>query len=149
MEYESHRGTTAAKAVRNVNRVFGEGSANKVMVGKWFTKCSKGNFDLTNEPWGKPELKVNNDDLRAAVESDTSQTVSELAQIVKAPKPRIFEHFSCDYLTLIELWFIVFLGHVSILQVNTCLKYCLNVNMYFNFGVIFNLFNCSVAVVNK
>ena len=39
-----------------------EGSTNKVTVGRWFSKFSKGDFDLQNEPRGKPEPKVKNDD---------------------------------------------------------------------------------------
>ena len=50
-----------------MNRVFGEWSTNKVTVGRWFSKFSKGDFDQ-NDPRRKPEPKVKNDDLRAAVE---------------------------------------------------------------------------------
>jgi [histone H3]-lysine36 N-dimethyltransferase SETMAR len=92
LEYEFRCGTKAADAVRNVNRVFGEGSTNKMTVGRWYTKFSKGDFNLTNEPRGKPEPKVNNDDLLAAVESDPSQTAAELAQMFKVSKSTILEH---------------------------------------------------------
>jgi len=73
-EYEFRRGTIAEEAVGNVNMLFEKGSNNKVTVSRWFTKFSKENFDLTNELRGKRELKVNNHDLRAAVETDASQT---------------------------------------------------------------------------
>ena len=75
-----------------MNRVFGEGSTNKVTVGRWFSKFSKGDLELQNEPRGKLEPKVKNDDLRAAVESDPWQTAPELAQMFKVSKPTILKH---------------------------------------------------------
>ena len=41
-----------------VDVVFGEDSTNKVTLGRWFTKYIKGDFDLINEPRGKPEQKL-------------------------------------------------------------------------------------------
>ncbi|CAG9108304.1 unnamed protein product [Plutella xylostella] len=39
----------------------------------------KQNFDLQNKPRGRPETKVDNEELKAIVEADPSQTTSELA----------------------------------------------------------------------
>ena len=92
LKYEFLQGAKAADAVRNVNKVFGEGSTNKATVGRWFSKFTKWNFDLNDEPRGKPEPKVNNEELRAKVESDPSQTAAELAQIFKVSKPTILQN---------------------------------------------------------
>ena len=55
LKYEFRQGPKVADAVRNVNKVFWEGSTNKATVGRWFSKFTKGNFDLNNELRGKLE----------------------------------------------------------------------------------------------
>ena len=64
LDYEFRQVAKAAGAVRNINKVFGKGSTNKATVGRWFSKFTKRNFNLNNEPRGKPEPKVNNEELR-------------------------------------------------------------------------------------
>ncbi|RVE51280.1 hypothetical protein evm_004084 [Chilo suppressalis] len=38
-----------------------------------------GNFDLQNQPRGRPETKVENEEIKAIVEADPSQSTSEIA----------------------------------------------------------------------
>ncbi|RLU14824.1 hypothetical protein DMN91_012711 [Ooceraea biroi] len=70
---EFRRGTTVSETARNINAVFGEGSTTKATVGNWFRNFRDGDFSLANEPRGRPKTKVDNDHLRAVVESDPSQ----------------------------------------------------------------------------
>ncbi|XP_076673232.1 histone-lysine N-methyltransferase SETMAR-like [Andrena cerasifolii] len=79
MKYEFLLGTKAPQTTRNVNSVFGSGVTTEQTVSNWFAKFRTGNFDLTNEPRGRPESKVINDELKVAVESDPSQSVYELS----------------------------------------------------------------------
>ncbi|RLU17917.1 hypothetical protein DMN91_010156 [Ooceraea biroi] len=76
-EYEFRRGTTVSETARNINAVFGEGSTTKATVGNWFKNFRDGDFSLANEPRGRPKTKVDNDHLRAVVESDPSQTPTD------------------------------------------------------------------------
>ncbi|CAG9136399.1 unnamed protein product [Plutella xylostella] len=78
-EYEFHRGTSAAKTARRINDVYGDGVAKENTVRFWFQRFRSGNFDLQNKPRGRPETKVDNEELKAIVEADPSQTTSELA----------------------------------------------------------------------
>ncbi|EZA62268.1 Histone-lysine N-methyltransferase SETMAR [Ooceraea biroi] len=80
-EYEFRRGTTVSETARNIDAVFGEGSTTKATVGNWFKNFRDGDFSLANEPRGRPKTKVDNDHLRAVVESDPSQSTRELASI--------------------------------------------------------------------
>lgn len=70
-EYEFWRGTNAARTTRNLNEVFGKDVANERTI-RWFEKFRSGGFDLQNEPRGRPESKVDNDELKAAVKADIS-----------------------------------------------------------------------------
>ncbi|RLU14742.1 hypothetical protein DMN91_012629 [Ooceraea biroi] len=88
-EYEFRRGTTVSETARNINAVFGEGSATKATVGNWFKNFRDGDFSLANEPRGRPKTKVDNDHSRAVVESDPSQSTRELASIFNVSIPTI------------------------------------------------------------
>lgn len=91
-EYEFRRGTTAAEATRRICAVFGEGSTTRATVNNWFQKFKDGNFDLANQPRGRPESKVNNDELKAVVESDPSQSTRVLASTFGVSVPTILKH---------------------------------------------------------
>ena len=70
-EYEFPCGTNASETAYKINSVFGEGSNSHDTVSFWIAKFRSGNFSLENEPCGRPQLKVNNDKMKAIVESDT------------------------------------------------------------------------------
>lgn len=78
-EYEFRRGTSAAETTRRVNDVYGGRVAKENTVRFWFQRFRSGNFDLQNKPRGRPETQVDNEELKAIVEADPSQTTSELA----------------------------------------------------------------------
>ncbi|RLU15287.1 hypothetical protein DMN91_012281, partial [Ooceraea biroi] len=88
-EYEFRRGTTVSETARNINAVFGEGSTTKATVGNWSKNFRDGDFSLANEPRERPKTKVDNDHLRAVVESDPSQSTRELASIFNVSIPTI------------------------------------------------------------
>ncbi|CAG9791971.1 unnamed protein product [Diatraea saccharalis] len=69
-----------------------EGSANKRTVRFWFKRFRDGNFNLKNEPRGRPPTQVNNDKLREMVEADPSQTSQELAAWFNVTLPTILTH---------------------------------------------------------
>lgn len=79
MEYEYRRGSKAAQAARNINDVYGANTTNERTTRYWFTRFRSGNFDLKNEPRGRPKTLVDNDELKAIVEADETQSTAELA----------------------------------------------------------------------
>ena len=58
----------------------------------WFEKFRSGDFSLENEPRGRPQPKLNNDQAKANLESDTSQTTRELASTFGVCTPSILDH---------------------------------------------------------
>lgn len=60
LEHEFRRGINTAQTARNMAEVFGDNSLYQSIISRWFAK-----FRLENEPRGRPEIKVNNDDLKA------------------------------------------------------------------------------------
>ncbi|RLU19927.1 hypothetical protein DMN91_008486 [Ooceraea biroi] len=89
-----YRPANVSETARNINAVFGEGSTTKATVGNWFKNFRDGDFSLANEPRGRPKTKVDNDHLRAVVESDPSQSTRELASIFNVSIPTILVHLA-------------------------------------------------------
>ena len=94
MKYEFLRGTTASQTARNINSVCGSSVTTQQTVSNWFAKFRTGNFNLTNEPRGRPESKVNNDELKVIVESDPSQSAYELSLKFGVSKQTILTHLA-------------------------------------------------------
>ncbi|KAL0867972.1 hypothetical protein ABMA27_008639 [Loxostege sticticalis] len=53
--------------------------SQKSTVRFWFQRFRSGNFDLQNQPRGRPETKVENEELKAYMEADPSQRTLEIA----------------------------------------------------------------------
>lgn len=94
MKYEFLRGNTASQTARNINGVFGCSVTTQQTVANWFAKFRKGQFGLTNEPRGRPEPKVCNDQLKVTVESDPSQSAHEISLKFCVSKQTILFHLS-------------------------------------------------------
>lgn len=78
-EYEFCRGDNAAQTARNINDVYGANTTNDRKAHFWLQRFRSGIFDLKNEPRGRAETMVDNDELKAIVEADDSQSTAELA----------------------------------------------------------------------
>ena len=96
MEYEFRRGSNVTQAARNMKNIFHENTPDQSTVHRWFKKFKSGDFSLSNESRGRPETKVNNDALKAAVESCTSQTTTDLAGIFEVSVPTILGKFTTN-----------------------------------------------------
>lgn len=57
---------------------FGESTINESTILCCFVKFPLGDFGFENEPRGRYEAKVNNSELRAILEDDTSQSTHQL-----------------------------------------------------------------------
>lgn len=94
MKYEFFRGTTAAQTARNINGVFGSEVTLKCTTGRWFKKFSSDDFNLSYETRGRPEMKVDNEQLKTTIESDPSRTAHDLSLIFGVTKQTILTHLA-------------------------------------------------------
>ena len=67
------------KACRKISAAFGEGTIAERTGQKWFKKFSSGNENLEDEPRSERPSIVNNEDIKLAIEQDSSQTCQNLA----------------------------------------------------------------------
>lgn len=94
MKYEFLRGTSASDTARNINDVFGTEVTSQSTTSHGFEKFSSGDFDLSNEPRGRPESKLDNDVLKATIESGPSQNTNDLSLMFAVTKKAILTHLA-------------------------------------------------------
>ncbi|XP_045454940.1 histone-lysine N-methyltransferase SETMAR-like [Melitaea cinxia] len=92
MEYEFRRRSKAAETARNINDVYGANTTNDRTIRYLFARFRSGNFDLRNEPRGRPKMLVDNDELKVIVGADDSQTTAELAAAFEVSTRTILVH---------------------------------------------------------
>ena len=80
MNFQFHCGRNASQTARNINEVFGDNVANEKTVGQWFKRFQSGDLSLENQSRGRPATKIDNDELKAVVAEDMSQTMCALAE---------------------------------------------------------------------
>ena len=78
--YEFKLGHKAAEATRNINSAFGADTVSERTTRRWFEKFRSGDVNLQSEPRGHPGPSIDNDELRLLVESDTRQSVRDIAE---------------------------------------------------------------------
>ncbi|XP_065674006.1 uncharacterized protein LOC136090956 [Hydra vulgaris] len=88
--YEFKLGRNATQAAKNICTAFGEGTVSERTAQKWFQRFSSGDESIEDLPRSGRPLLVDEDELKDAVESDSSQTCQELAV-------RHFEEFKSCY----------------------------------------------------
>lgn len=74
MIYQFHGKITAFDTVSNINYVFDAKVTSQLKVNRWFKKFPAGNFNLLNKLRGRPKTQVDNDALKATVETDPRQS---------------------------------------------------------------------------
>ena len=74
--------------------MFGIQVATNATVARWFKKFRSGDFDLSNEPRGRPKTRVDNDVLKATVEANSSQSARELSLMYNVSKQTILTHLA-------------------------------------------------------
>ncbi|XGW28246.1 hypothetical protein V3C99_008219 [Haemonchus contortus] len=90
--YEFKLGRTAAQTARNINEVWGQGSANECTVQRWFQKFRAGNTSLEDEPHGSRLPTLDNHQLKASVEADPHKTTRDIAKELNVHHTTIARH---------------------------------------------------------
>lgn len=73
-------GQSAVETARQINQVWGPNSTAERTVRRWFEKFRSGDFSLEDEPRSGRPRATPDEDLKAVVEDDPSQTVREIAE---------------------------------------------------------------------
>jgi transposase len=71
--YEFHFGTNASEAARKIKKVYGEKGLSVSQCQRWYNRFRSGNFSLEDLPRLGQPIRLNNEDLKALVETDPKQ----------------------------------------------------------------------------
>ncbi|UYV73664.1 hypothetical protein LAZ67_11000266 [Cordylochernes scorpioides] len=71
---------SATEAHRMLEEVYGDHALSKSQCYWWFEKFQSGDFELDNEPRGKPHQKFEDAELQALLDDDSTQTQEKLAK---------------------------------------------------------------------
>ncbi|MEZ0498462.1 hypothetical protein [Sphingomonas sp. IW22] len=90
--YEFKLGSNASEACRKICLAFGEDSVKERNARNWFQKFRSGDETLEDEPRsGRPD-SISNDELKKAIESDSSLTCQELGLTFNTNQETIRKH---------------------------------------------------------
>ncbi|UYV76621.1 SETMAR [Cordylochernes scorpioides] len=76
---------SATEAHRMLEEVHGNHALSKSQCYRWFKKFQSGDFELDNEPRGKPRQKFEDAELQALLDDDSTQTQEKLAKQLQVP----------------------------------------------------------------
>ncbi|UYV75362.1 hypothetical protein LAZ67_12003649 [Cordylochernes scorpioides] len=68
-----------------LEEVHGDHALSKSQCYRWFKKFQSGDFELDNEPRGKPHQKFEDAELQALLDNDSTQTQEKLAKQLQVP----------------------------------------------------------------
>ena len=77
------------RTARQVNQVWRPNSVGESTVRQWFNKFRSGDFSLEDEPRSGRPKAIPDEDLKAFVEADPSQTVREIAEKLGVDKSTV------------------------------------------------------------
>ena len=73
------KGLSARAAAAEICEVVGEGTVGKTAAIKWFKRSEDGDFDFEDKPRSSRPSILNEEDLRAALEDESSSNTRDLA----------------------------------------------------------------------
>lgn len=90
--YEYKLGNNSKKAAENINKAFGQNTVKDRTIRFWFCKFKTGDTTLENQSRGHPDTALENDKLKALVESNPRVTVRELARHLGVGLATVWRH---------------------------------------------------------
>lgn len=91
MLFAFRKGSKATDATKDICDVYGD-VLNVRKCQRWFNKFRSGDFDLNDAQRSGRPVELDNDLLKAAVESDPRQTAEELAEALNSSATTVRDH---------------------------------------------------------
>ncbi|UYV84186.1 hypothetical protein LAZ67_X001468 [Cordylochernes scorpioides] len=100
---------SATEAYRMLEEVHGDHALSKSQCYRWFKKFQSGDFKLDNEPHGKPHQKLEDAELQALLDDDSTQTQEKLAKQLQVSQ---------------GVWIVFDFYLLKKMDQRTCIKFC-------------------------
>ncbi|UYV76051.1 hypothetical protein LAZ67_13002332 [Cordylochernes scorpioides] len=86
---------SATEAHRMLEEVYGDHALSKSQCYRWFKKFQSGDFELDNEPHGKPPQKFEDAELQALLDEDSTQMQEKLAKQLQPSTDPPIQNLKC------------------------------------------------------
>ena len=90
--FNFRKGKNAAQAAKKLRDAYGEEASKDREYSNWFDKFRSGDFSLKDEQRSGRPNAVDDDQIKAIIESDRHVTVREIEEMLKIPKSTIDRH---------------------------------------------------------
>ena len=107
-------GKNAARSAKKLCDVYGEEALKDRKCRNWFDKFRSGDFSLIDEQCSGRPNEVNDDQIKAIIESDRHVTVREIEQMLKIRKSTIDRHIQHSQYYKIDLSFSIKLHEINL-----------------------------------
>lgn len=120
--YYFRKGKNAAQAAKKLRDVYGEEALKERQCRNWFEKFRSGDFSLKDEHRSGRPYEVDDDQIKAIIESDRHTTVREIAERLNVSHPTIERHLKClGLVKKLDIWVPHELKEIHLTQrINIC-----------------------------
>ena len=99
------KGKNAGQAAKMLRDVYGEEALEDRQCRNWFDKFRSGDFSLKDEQHSGRPNEVDDDQIKAIIESDRHVTVREIEEMLKIPKSTIDRHIQrLGLVNKLDIW---------------------------------------------
>ncbi|XP_006145801.1 histone-lysine N-methyltransferase SETMAR-like [Tupaia chinensis] len=99
------KGKSAHQACEKLRRVYGDNALHERQCQGWFTKFRAGDFDLNDTPRSGRPAKVDDDKIKALIESNPRYTTREIAETLNIHHSSVHDHLKkLGYVKKLDIW---------------------------------------------
>ena len=115
-------GKNAAQAAKKLRNVYSEEALNDRQCQNWLNKFQSRDFSIKDEQRSSRPNKVDDDQIKAIIESDCHVTVQNIEKILKIPKSTIDRHIQgLGLVKKLDIWIPHELKEIHLTKrINTC-----------------------------
>lgn len=99
------KGKNARQACRKLRKVYGDYALQERQCQRWFTKFRAGDFDLNDAPRSGRPTKVDDNKIKALIESNPHYTTREIAETLNVHHSSVHDHLKkLGYVSKLDTW---------------------------------------------
>jgi len=99
------KGRNARQACEKLRAVYGNNALQERQCQRWFTRFRAGNFDLNDASRSGRPIKVDDDKIKALIESNPRYTTREIAETLKIQHSTVHDHLKkLGYASKLDIW---------------------------------------------
>lgn len=100
-----HKGKNARQACEKLCKVYGNNSLQERQCQRWFKKFRSGDFDLNDDPRSGRPTEVDDDKIKALMDSNPRYTTREVAEILNMSNSSVYNHLkTLGYTNKLDIW---------------------------------------------